>query len=69
MLGLGLPPQGVLPWGFVSPTDSPDSRAPTNRLLHVGEGPGRRKEFPPSGPAQRGNPCSTEVLHSSPLGG
>ena len=69
MSGLGLPPKGVLPWGFSTPTHGPSSRAPTRRLPHVGEGLGRREQYPPSGSAQRGNSCSTEVSHPSPLGG
>ena len=69
MSGLGLPPKGVLSRGFGTPNHGPTSRAPTKRLPHVGEGLGHREQYPPLGPAQRGNPCSTEVSHSSPLGG
>ena len=69
MSGLGLPPKGVLLWGFGAPTHRPSTSAPTKWLPHVGEGLGRRKQSPPAGPDQRGNPCSTEVSHPSPLGG
>ena len=35
----------------------------------MGEGRGRREQYPIAGSAQRGNPCSTEVSHSCPSGG
>ena len=67
--GLGLPRKGVLPRGFCSLTHGPTACAPTKRLTHMGEGRGHREQYPMAGSAQRGNPRSTEVLHSSSLGG
>ena len=64
-----MPRRGVLPRGFCSPTHGPTAGAPTKRLPHMGEGRGRREQYPTAGSAQRGNPCSTEVSHSSPSGG
>ena len=66
--GLGLPRRGVLPRGFCSVTHGPTARAPTKRLPHMGDGRGRREQYPTAGSAQGGNPCSTEVSHSSPSG-
>ena len=67
--GLRLPCRGVLPRGFCSPTHGPTAPAPTKRHPNMGEGRGRREHYPTAGSAQRGNPCSTEVSHSSPSGG
>ena len=50
--GLEVPRWGVLPRGFCSPTHGPTARAPTKRLPHMGEGRGRREQYPTAGSAQ-----------------
>ena len=52
MSGLGLPQKGVLPRGFDSPTHGPSSSAPAKQPPNVGEGLGRREQYPLLGPAK-----------------
>ena len=63
MSGLGLPPRGSYQGAFAHPPTA---------LLHVPPQGGSTtwgKQYPTAGSAQRGNPSSTDVSHSSSSGG